>query len=318
MTLARSSFIALAAGAALARPLSVSAQSALTPVRVMGIPNDDASSLIYALKSGMFRKAGLDVTYEKGVSGAAVAAAVAGGSFDVGKSSVTSIYEAHAKGIPFTLIAPAAIHTPASPYAAFLVLKDSPIKTGKDLENKLVSLSSLSSIGRPAICQWVDKNGGDWKSVKFVEVPMNQAPGALEANRIVASEIAQPGLSAALDSGKFRTIPAYDTFAPEYLFSSWFTTKEWSSKHSAAARAFARTIAEAAAYTNAHHADTAPLIAEISGIELAVIQKMTRVVDGTAITPALVQPVIDADAKYGALSKAYPAQEVIDPNAVTR
>jgi hypothetical protein len=44
---------------------------------------------------------------------------------------------------------------------------------------------------------------------------------------------------------------------------------------------------------------------------------MTRTIAGTSLLPAQIQPVIDSAAKYGALKRAFPAKEVIDPNAIT-
>lgn len=319
-TIRRSPFLIAGAGAVAlaAAPAWVRAQGAPTVVRVMGIPNDDCTSLVYAMKNGLFQKAGLDVRYEKGTSGAAVAAAVAGNQFDIGKSSVSSIFDAHEKGIPFMLIAPAAIYESRAPYAAFIYGKDATIRTGKDLDGAIVSLSSLSSMGRSAILAWMDKNGGDIKSVKFVEVPMSQAPAAIAQKRVTLSEIANPAMSAAMDTGNFKLLPAYDIIGNNYVFSSWFTTKEWSAKNPEAARAFARVIAEAATYTNAHKSETAAMMSEFTGVELPVIQKMQRVTDGTTLTPANVQPPIDNSARYGTVKAVFPAAEIIDPRAFSR
>jgi NitT/TauT family transport system substrate-binding protein len=317
-TIRRSHFLAAACCTAAYASFARSARAAATPVRIMGNPNDDSTSLYYAMRSGMFDRAGLNVTIDVGTSGAAVAAAVLGGSYDVGKSSITSILEAHEKGIPFTLLAPASIQEPATPFAATLTLRDGPVATGKDLEGQIVGLSSLSSIGRAAVCSWVEKTGGNWRAVQFVEIPLTQAAAAVSQKRVVASEIAQPLLAAALTSGSFRTLPTYDTLAPRFALTVWFTTRAWSSKQSDAARAFATTIARSAVFTNSHHADTAPVMAQASGVDLAVIQAMPRVVNGTTLEPAQLQPIIDASTKYGILKASFPARDIIDPNAVVR
>ena len=49
-----------------------------------------------------------------------------------------------------------------------------------------------------------------------------------------------------------------------------------------------------------------------------IIAKMVRVTAGTELVPAQIQPAIDASAKYGTLKKAFPAREIIDPNAPVR
>jgi NitT/TauT family transport system substrate-binding protein len=304
--LRRSTFLALGTAAVAVPRLDAQAQS-LTTIRVMGNPNDDATSVFYAIKTGMFQKAGLDIHIESGTSGAAVAAAVAGGSFDIGKSSITSIFEAHEKGVPFALLAPAGIQETAAPFAGTLALKDSPVKSGKDLENQVVGVSSLSSIGRAAVCRWVDRAGGNWHTVQFVEIP-----------RVVAAEIAQPLLAASLATGNFQNLPTYQALAPRFVFTCWFTTKDWSSKYPDLARSFARVVAQSAAITNTHHTDTAPVMAAASGVELSVLQNMQRVNDGTTLDPAQIQPLIDASAAYGMLKASFPARDIVDPNALPR
>ncbi len=316
----RSTFVSLATSAiGMTLPRVSALAQSQTTLRVQGNPNDDATALFFALKSsGLFQKAGIDLHIESGTSGAAVAAAVAGGAIDVGKSSIISILEAHEKGIPFTLLAPAGLQTVASPFAGTIVLKDSPIRTGKDLENKTVGLSSLSSLGRAAVCRWVERAGGNWRSIQFVEIPLTQAAAAVSQKRVVASETAQPMLAAALGTGNFRDLPTYQTIAPRFVFTAWFTTKEWSSSHPEVARSFARIIAQSAAYANTHHAETAPVMAQLGNVDLSVVQNMQRVVGGTVLDPSLIQPVIEASTAYGMLKAGFPARQLIDANALTR
>lgn len=81
-------------------------------------------------------------------------------------------------------------------------------------------------------------------------------------------------------------------------------------------RTFARVVASAAAYANSHQAQTAPIMAEFTGVPLSLFEHMTRQQQGTALIPSLIQPSIDAALKYGALKKYFPAQEVIDSNVL--
>src|SRR5215469_16938963 len=99
-------FIRLAAGiAALAFMLTsvASAQPALTTVKVGLVPSDDITPVLYAVRSGMFKKVGLDVQLFPASSGTAVAQAVIGGSYEIGKSSLVSLMNAHLRGLPLYL-----------------------------------------------------------------------------------------------------------------------------------------------------------------------------------------------------------------------
>src|SRR5579863_6587500 len=92
-----------------------SASLAQTPaapatLRLASAPDDDVTPVLYAQHAGLFRAAGIDVVITPLANGAAVAAAVAGGSVDVGKSSTMSLINAHARGVPLTIVAPSGFY----------------------------------------------------------------------------------------------------------------------------------------------------------------------------------------------------------------
>ena len=303
-----------ALGAAPARAQTAAAP--LVTLHLMASPDDDCGPILYAQKTGLFAKAGLDVVLDKAPSGAAAAAAILAGSYDIAKSSLVNLIAAHVKNIPFTLIAPAGTYDDSTPFAQLLVLKESPIRTAKDLNGKLLSVPALHDIGQVADSAWVEAHGGDLHSLKFVEFPMAGASAALEAHRIDATTIVGPGMDAAMATGKFRALgPSFGAISPHFLFSGWFTTKEWADKHADVARRFARVWAQAAAYVNAHHEEMEPGLATYMSIPLDVLHKMTRGVYATTMTAADIQPVIEAAAKYQMIDKAFPAQELIDTTA---
>jgi len=74
----------------------------------------------------------------------------------------------------------------------------------------------------------------------------------------------------------------------------------------------------ATAYANAHHAETALLIAAFTGIETAQVLTMKRTTCGTYLDPREIQPAIDATAKYNVIDKPFPAQDLISPYALKR
>jgi NitT/TauT family transport system substrate-binding protein len=288
-------------------------QAALIPVKVASTPDDTFVAVFYAQRTGMFRQAGLDVQLEpSGTSGAAIAAGVASGAYDIGKSSLTSILAAHLRNIPFTLIAPGTLYDPKTPYGLLIVAKDSPIKSAKDLNGQTVAVAALNSLDQAAILAWMDQNGGDGKTLKFIELPQSEDGPALAQHRIAASLTIRPQLDQALASGQARALaPAFSAISRNYLVSAWFTTTEYAGKHPDVIAKFRRIVEQSAAYGNRHHDVTAPLLSEVSKIPLSVITSMERGVLGTQLTPALVQPVIDVSAKYKTLSRAFPASEVI-------
>ena len=289
--------------------------TAQTPLvlRVGLVANDDAATpLLYAQSAGMFAKAGLDVQLQLQSSGAAVTAAVMAGTFDIGKSSIVPLINAHAHDLPVTIVAPASVWNGKDKFAALLVRADSPIKTGKDLEGKLIGVQALNDMNQVATDAWVSAHGGDPTTLKFVELPMTAGVAALKSKRIDAAAFVAPVVDDALADGQLRALPgAYDAIAPQYLFAAWFSTKSWVHDHADAARQFARILAEAAQYTNTHHAQTAAMVSQFTSIPLEVIEHMTRTPSGTTLNASLLQPIIDSAVKYKVLTRGFPASEMI-------
>ncbi len=293
----------------------------LQTVRVGLLPNDDMISVLYAQQSGMFKDAGLDVVLDKtSPNGSAIASAVSSGNYDIGKSSITPIFDAYLHNVPFWIIATGAMYQSTKPYVGFIVPIDSPIKTVKDLGNGATAVSFIHDLGQLAVYKEIDESGGDWKSSKlqFVELPMSASYAAVESNRVVAGEVSFPPAQAALDTGKVRFIPAYNTFGKEFIFSVWFTTKEYAQKHPDVVKTFARVVAAAARYTNSHPKETAPILAAYSGIPQATIDRMPRVTNGTSVYVAGIQPLINTMAKYGFIARSFPATEIIDPDILAK
>jgi NitT/TauT family transport system substrate-binding protein len=299
-----------------ALPLRGVAQTAATlrPLWLGATPSDDMTPIVYGTKAGIYQRAGLDLQVTRMSNGPSVMAGVISGAFDIGKTSIQTVFDAHEKGLPFTLVAIAIVYQAKAPYSAYVVPKDSPIHVAKDFNNQLISTGAMGGIGQTAMITWLDKNGADSKSVKFVEIPYTAAVAAVEAGRVASAEMSYPAMAVALEHG-LRMIPVFDSLGAEYPFVVWVTTKNFSAKHPELVRSFYRAYSEAATYTNAHHAETAPLMAEFTGLPLATIQHMARAEAGTTLSAAQIQPVIDTCAKLGAIKKAFPAAELIDVNA---
>jgi NitT/TauT family transport system substrate-binding protein len=301
-----------AAFAILALPASPVASQQLVTVHVGAAPVDDATPVLYAIHAGLFKKVGLDVDINALSSGSAVAAAVAGGSMQFGNSSMPALISAHAHNVPFELVAADGIYTTQKPYALMLVRKDSPIKSARDLDGKTVSSPSLKDLIWTTQMAWIDKNGGDSKTIRAVEIPNSAVVTAIEEGRIDASTVLQPRLSQALESGKVRVLgKSFDGIGTRFLISAWFTSGSYAAAHPDVVEKFTKVVEEASAYCNTHQAETIPLLAAYGKVDPKVLEKSTREEFATTLRAADIQPQIDAAAKYGVIAKRFEAQEMM-------
>ena len=290
---------------------AVRAQGALERIQVVATPAEDLTNLYYAIKTGTFRRAGLDVSLLPTRNGAAATTAVITGTYDVGRSSVLALFAAHLRGIPVTIVAPSIVNSVRNPNGELQIAVDAPYKTGADFNGRTMAVPALGDINSVATKAWVDKTGGDWRSLKFVEIPLVAIEAAIVDHRVAGAILGSPHLDASLAAGTTKTLAyAYGAIAPLFMGAAYVARSDWAAQHADALRRFVRILAEGAAYVNAHAAETAPLIAEFTKTDLAESTKVHRTVKGTTLDAALVQPVIDAAAKYEQIERVFPAREM--------
>ncbi len=318
-TSSRRAFLARSAAASTVAALGVPAlaQDAAT-INIACIPSDIAGSAYYAADNGFFKKAGLNASFLGIANGAAITAAVLGGSADIGYSNVISLLLAHSRGLPITMLFPANLHSKDAPTAGLLsVNKTSSIASAKDMNGKTVAVTGINNISDIAVREWVDKNGGDSKTVKSIELPLPEMKAAIEAGRIDAGNLdttSDPTLNKPGDTLRFLA-STFDAVSPRFAPSVWFSTNDWVAKHPAAAKAFVAGMRESAVWAATHHRESAEILAKYTHVTPAQINLVTRVTYGEHLTPELIQPNMDVAVKYGVLKAAFPITDMISSSA---
>jgi NitT/TauT family transport system substrate-binding protein len=302
----------LGIAAVAAGTLSGGAQ-ALAPLKIATTPTDIGSQVFYADDRGFFTATGLDGQIQVISNGAAITSAVVGGAVDIAQSNVVSLAAAHEHGVDVVIVAPAGQYASNEPTSALVVAKNSPIKTGKDLDGKTIAGNGLKNITQVGAFAWMAKHGGDPATAKFVEMPFPDMAGALETGRIDAAVIAEPELSATLAKGDRVLGYCYDAIAPRFLIGAWFTTGAWAKAHPDLVKRFQRAMAESAAWANKNQAASGALLTKYT--QIVVEPGMKRTVYAEKLDPAQIQPLIDASAKYGAIGASFPAADLIAPEA---
>jgi NitT/TauT family transport system substrate-binding protein len=301
------------AAAALALPSRPTVAQALEKIRLAGVPSDDMVPEYYAVKTGMYQKAGLDVEIIPTSSGSAATTAIVAGSYEMGKGSPIASFLAHLRGLPLVVVGTNTVWDVRRPFNVITVATDSNIKTGADLNGKIACSPGLNDINTLAISAWMDKNGGDSKTLKWVEIPLSAAGAALAEHRVDVAALLEPALTAAVETGKVRILaPGFNAIAERFIIGLLFANADWAAKHPDAVKKWMRVTYEAGAYTNTHRSETAQLMSDITKIPLPLFAKMTRAETGTTATadPALLQPLIDTAAKYNHIPRAFPARDL--------
>lgn len=305
----------LAAFGATFVPRAAFAQVPPPLIRLAAPTVDSAVSAIYGIRSRLFQRAGLDVQFVVVANGGATAAAVVGGAAEIAYQNVLSAANAYLHGVPFQIVSAGQVFTSKSPDPVLLVLKDSPIRSARDLDGKTIATSELHDLGSTGLAAWLDQNGGDSSSVKLIEIPYSAMAAALEGGRVQAATVLAPASTRALDSGNFRIVAAFFTaIAPTFMTTAWCATADWIASHQDAALRFSRAMRAAAIYANAHRDETAPMLAAMADIDVATIEHGVRAMLAERLDLTQLQRVIDLLVRYKALDRDFDVRNMVSPS----
>jgi len=111
------------------------------------------------------------------------------------------------------------------------------------------------------------------------------ALAAIEEGRIDGADLNTPTLTRGLEGGKVRTSHNLDAIAPRFENTAWFATTDYVSKNRDIVGKFARALAEAGAYCNAHHDATVAMVAETAKIDEKLVARMARITFADYLRP---------------------------------
>jgi NitT/TauT family transport system substrate-binding protein len=301
------SLMALALGSVASLP----AQAAPLTINVISLPSDTAGTLYYADELGYFKAAGLDVHITDMTASPPIVAAVASGAGDIGFSVVTSTAVAHERGIPIRFIAPGAMWVTANGTAQLVVAKDSTLQSAASFNGKTIAVTGLADLTYYGTKAWLDRNGGDTSTIKWVELSFPEMAAAVAQHRVDGAMIAEPFLEASRPQVRF-VAPVDDAIAPRFMSTGWIATNDWIKAHPAEAAKFADVLLKTAQWANTHRKESAQILLKHTRITPETAATMSRVEYATSLDPKMLQPSIDAAAKYSSTPmRVTPAGELI-------
>jgi NitT/TauT family transport system substrate-binding protein len=288
------------------------AQPARTSITVVAPLVANVLPLYYAQRSGLFDKANLDIKIDAIGSGAAAAAAVAGGAADIGGSNLQTLIQGHARGLPFTIVAPGAEYDERRPSVELLVLTSSSIRRPAEIAGASIGVASLQDAFVIGLNAWLANLGIDRSSLHFIEAPQSALLSLLQQKRVDAILVSQPRLAEALASGTVRPIgKPYDAIAKHFLISTWFSTTTWVAAHPEAARRFSAAIAQADVYANRHWDEMLPIVSDYTKVPVEQLKTVVPDTFGSSVRTEYVQPMIDVAARFKVIDRGFPAAEII-------
>jgi len=297
--LSRASLLgALAAGAAgLAVGRTEAAQE--EPLRVAGVFSDLFGEPFYEKGAGAFAKAGFAPETSNLANAAAIAAALGGGSLEIGLGDPISGVNAMLAGVPIVMIAGGGLYRERTDSASTIlaVAMNSPYKTASDLIGKTIGVPTLSGLTAACLQSWLPANGVPLNQVRIVEVTQSSRLPGLARGTIDATILTEPFIT--FGKGQIRSVGSpYNVAAEhavnkEFVVSVWFAAKPWFEENPERARRAISAIYATANWANAHRDETFDILVRYGDLDAAKARGMQRCTYATTLNVDLLKPMID-------------------------
>ena len=240
----------------------------MTSIKVGVVPVVDVAPLYLGIDKGFFEEEGLEVEPVVAQGGAAIIPAVVAGDQEIGFSNVVSLMLGQTQDLPVKIISQGiqATDDPENDTAAIAVKGSSDIQEPADLEGKTIAINTLNNISQLTVTAALDSEGVDTSTLHFVEVPLPDMVGQLEAGQIDAAGLVEPFVTTGKNAGQRMII--YDRVAtePEMTVATYFTSDSYLQDNPDVVEAFVRAMNKSLEYATENPDEARQAIANYTQI----------------------------------------------------
>lgn len=303
------SLLAVCAPAATAPSPSPAATTPATPkpirtLKVGYLPLTDFLGMYAAIEQGYMTEEGLKLELQAMAGGATIIPAIVGGSLDFGISNYVSVIVANGQGIKIKAFSDSAYGSRSSPPFSIIVKKGSSIKAAKDLNGKKVSVNTRNGIVHVGVMEWIEQNGGDPKTVQYVELPFPQMPPAITQGQVDAAAVTEPFVTVAT-SQDAEVLSNYLTdLRDNVAIAGFISTDDWITKNRDAAQSFHRANTKGMEWVAKNEATARQYAAKYASLDPSLAAKIKLAALRSTPLVDAVQFWVDLSKKWGLLDKS--------------
>ena len=269
-------------------------------------------------QKGYFKEEGLELEFIAVAGGPAVAAAISGGSADIGYAAPTPIAIAREQGQPYRFfIGLEREKFPTNLWGHIIASERSGVKSLTDLAGKTIILGAPGGLCELAVREWVAKGGAKWTDIKPLFQPFPQMQAALEVGNADVACIIEPFYTAAMASkaNPVRLASGYLAEHPKpYAVDGIFAKEDWIAANAKAIEGIKRAVLKAGAELAKDPVAVAAILKDEFRFPPALVAKI-RTDYGTTvgITAEDFEPIITQMKVHGMLKSGITAADLVSP-----
>ena len=233
----------------------------------------DVAAAWIARDQGFFARAGLDVTMAQSPNTALFPAALQSGSLDIAAPTAPLVLQAVAGGLDLVVLSGGSVTRQAATGMVALARPGLRLATPADFTGVKVGVPGLGGFLDILFREWVRGHGVAPESLHYVELGQGLMADALRGGGVDAVVVSDPMATRIAQSGAGSVAGSITRDVPDGLPVVVYAAQhDWTISHEVAAHGFARAIAQATEYANAHPAETRATIARNLAIPPALME----------------------------------------------
>jgi NitT/TauT family transport system substrate-binding protein len=219
------------------------------------------AGIFIAKDKGMFEKRGLDVELQALRGGSVLVPSLVANSIQIATLASPVLVQAADGGIDLIGLTALSVLSPGMTNSGVLARTGANIKTAKDFEGKRMAVPTLGSISHVLFEKWMALNGGNPKTIKWIEVAFPQMPDVIKTGNIDAIIIPDPLMTKVITDGSGYVVSYFFGELPQGVPSMVSaSTRDWATRNAREAAAYREAITEATAWGNANPDETKQIV----------------------------------------------------------
>ncbi|WP_353778515.1 ABC transporter substrate-binding protein [Winogradskyella sp. 3972H.M.0a.05] len=246
----------------------VISESEPVKLRIGYIPIADCAQLYVGKEQGYFAENGLEVELTKMTGGAKILEALAGGSIDIAFSNVVSVMLANNGGLDFIPITGGPRTNRDHKETGILVLKDSGIKSLKDLEGKKIAVNTRKNIVELFVLNYLEDSGVNTSTIEFVESSFPQMYQLLDSKNVDAVASIEPFVTFSMQTEKVNNLGDYFVSVMSSMeISTYNAEANWINKNKETVEKFRKSISQATDFANNNRSELEYIITKYTSLK---------------------------------------------------